>query len=164
MYAQALRHPMSALQAWAVGLSAANATLSEISRLPLSAGDRFRQLAPRASAIALARHRDRPMGRRARRDVRLLSPGAITRLACSARSLATASTRASPPAGVIPSPRKGASAPTDADDRFDDSPTSAGRSPPTDRARPEPASRRSGTGAVSGARFSRQAIVTRGRR
>jgi hypothetical protein len=33
--------------------------------------------------------------------------------------------------------------------------TRAGRSPPTDRARREPASRRSGTGAVSGARFSR---------
>jgi len=53
MSAQELRHPMSALQAWAVGLSAANATVSEISRLPLSAGDRFRQLAPRASRYRL---------------------------------------------------------------------------------------------------------------
>ena len=37
--------------------------------------------------------------------------------------------------------------------------TFAGRSPPTDRARREPASRRSGTGAVSGARFSRKGQV-----
>src|SRR5437763_4339507 len=37
--------------------------------------------------------------------------------------------------------------------------TRTGRSPPTDRARREPASRRSGTGAVSGARFSRIAIA-----
>jgi hypothetical protein len=82
------------------------------------------------------RHRDRPMGRRARRDARLLSPGAITRLACSARSLATASAHATRRAGVIAMPRKGASAPTDADDRFDDSPTSAGRSPPMASRRP----------------------------
>ena len=42
--------------------------------------------------------------------------------------------------------------------------TCTGRSPSTDRARREPASRRSGTGAVSCARFSRQAIVPRSRR
>ena len=42
--------------------------------------------------------------------------------------------------------------------------TRAGRLPPTDRARRGPASRRSGTGGVSGARFSRQAIVPRSRR
>src|SRR5436305_1672565 len=37
--------------------------------------------------------------------------------------------------------------------------TRPGRSPPTDRARREPASHRSGTGAGSDARFSREAIA-----
>ena len=61
--------------------------------------------------------------------------------------------------GAIQLPRKGASAQTDADDRFDDLRHPTGRLPPTDRARREPASHRSGTGAVSGARFSRRGVV-----
>jgi hypothetical protein len=62
-------------------------------------------LAPARTALSHRRHRDRPMGRRASRGARLLSPGAITLFACSARSLATASARAPASVGVIASSR-----------------------------------------------------------
>jgi hypothetical protein len=51
----------------------------------------------------------------------------------------------------------GTSGPADVDDRSDDCAATVGRSLATDRARREPASRRSDTGAVSGERYSRVA-------
>ena len=113
-------------------------------------------LSDRATPLAPTRSRDRPARARSLRHA--LSCLAARRGRLHSPDDARAKPReADVRRRAAGSPRKGAPAPTDADDRFDDSRHLRRTLASTDRARRKPASRRSGTGAVSGARFSREA-------
>ena len=92
--------------------------------------------------------------RKPRTSRRLLSRSRRPR---SGRLLRRRSSTPTAPACALP--RKGAPAPTDADDRFDDFTPPAPELASTDRARRQSASRQSGRGAMSDACFSRKARV-----